>query len=207
MKQNKVACLVECAIMVALSCVLSFIAFNKLPFGGSVTLCSMLPIIIAGYRNGPKWGLISGTVYGLLQLLVLGGLADLKGVGVTTVIGSIVFDFLVAFAVLGLSGMFKSKIKNNVVSFGLGTAVVILLRYLSHFVSGAIFFGEWAEWFFTEGGGVSFGGPILESFSGAGLSCVYSAIYNGLYMIPELILTTVVAFAVAPLLAKLPRRD
>jgi len=204
--KNKISCLVECAIMVALACVLSFISFSKLPYGGSVTACSMLPIVIAGYRNGPKWGLMTGTVYGLLQLLVLGGVADLKGVGIATVIGSVLFDFLIAFGVLGLGGIFRGRIKNNVVALGTGTFVAVLLRYVSHFVSGAIFFGSYAEWFFTEGAGAAYGQTILDTFTGAGLACVYSVIYNGLYMIPELILETAVAFAVAPLLAKLPQR-
>jgi thiamine transporter len=67
------------------------------------------------------------------------------------------------------------------------------LRYVAHVVSGAIFFGTWAEWFFTQDGFPAWGQAILNTFSGDALATVYSIIYNGTYMIPEIIITAVVA--------------
>lgn len=94
-------------IMVALGTVLSFIKPFDLPYGGSITLCSMLPIMFYGYRCGPKWGLAAGFVFSVLQLLF--GLDDLKGISALMVVGSILLDYLLAFTVLGLAGMFREK--------------------------------------------------------------------------------------------------
>ena len=69
----------------------------------------------------------------------------------------------------------------------------MLLRYLVHIVSGAIFYGAYAEWFFTQEGFYSIGEKILGTFSGSSLAIAYSIFYNGLYMVPEIIITTVVA--------------
>ena len=66
-----------------------------------------------------------------------------------------------------------------------------MLKYISHFFSGYILFGGWAEWFFTEGGGMSYGSKILSSYSGNVLSAVYSVIYNATFSIPETVLSLV----------------
>ena len=77
-------------IMVAMATVLSFIAPFKLPYGGSITLCSMLPVMFFSYRCGLKWGLGAGLVYSVIQLLF--GLGDLRGLTPGTLIGSIFLD-------------------------------------------------------------------------------------------------------------------
>ena len=56
--------------MIALATVLSMIKFANLPFGGSVTLCSMLPLVLIAYRYKWKWGLLTGVVYGLVQMVL-----------------------------------------------------------------------------------------------------------------------------------------
>lgn len=113
-------------IMVALGTVLSFIKPFDLPYGGSITLCSMLPIMFYGYRCGPKWGLAAGFVFSVLQLLF--GLDDLKGISALMVVGSILLDYLLAFTVLGLAGMFRGKIRNNAAAFTLGCLVTLSSR-------------------------------------------------------------------------------
>lgn len=205
MKKERLSHLAECAVLAALSTVLALLPLIRLPYGGEVTVCAMLPAIAAGYRNGPRWGILCGAVCGVLRLFLLGGLSDLKGISAAAVIGSLVFDYLLAFGVLGLAGLYRHRLR-PMPAFGLGTATVILLRYAAHFISGVVFFGEYAGWFFTEGAGASWGAAVLERFSGFGLICVYSVTYNGLYMIPELIVETAAAFALAPLLARLPER-
>ena len=127
-------------IMVALGTVLSFIKPFDLPYGGSITLCSMLPIMFYGYRCGPKWGLAAGFVFSVLQLLF--GLDDLKGISALMVVGSILLDYLLAFTVLGLAGMFRGKIRNNAAAFTLGCLVTGLLRYVCSFLSGWLL---WAQ--------------------------------------------------------------
>lgn len=62
--------IVECAILIAMAFALSFIKIIDMPYGGSVTAASMVPIIVAGYRHGLKWGLLTGFTYSILQLLM-----------------------------------------------------------------------------------------------------------------------------------------
>ena len=68
--------LTESAVMIALATVLSNIKFFEMPMGGSVTAFSMLPIVLIAYRYGLKWGLFTGGVYGVMQMLL--GMHNLK---------------------------------------------------------------------------------------------------------------------------------
>ncbi len=104
-----------------------------------------------------------------------------------------IFDYIVAYTVLGLGAIYKNKIKNYSISLALGAFTTLFLRYISHIISGYILYGAWAEWFFTQDGFYSWGQTIMNTFSGNALSLVYSIIYNGFYMIPEIIITTIVA--------------
>lgn len=79
--------------------VLSFIKIIDMPYGGAVTAASMLPIIIAGYRHGLKWGLITSFTYSILQLLT--GLSNVSyATSTTAMIAIILLDYIVAFTVL-----------------------------------------------------------------------------------------------------------
>lgn len=173
-------------IMVALGTVLSFLKLYHLPQGGSITVVSMLPVMLFAYIAGTKWGLGAGFVLGVLQLLF--GLEDLKGVSGATVAGSVFLDYLLAFTVLGLAGIFRNKLKNRPLGFTLGCLIAGLLRYLSSFLSGWILWGEYAD--------VAFSPELLGGMSGNTLACFYSLLYNGSYMIPEIIITCIAAFLV-----------
>ena len=100
-------------------------------------------------------------------------------------------DYIIAYTVLGFGGVFKGKIKNDYAAIALGAFFALLLRYIVHIISGAIFFGAWAEWFFTQEGFYSIGASIMNNFSGGALALVYSVFYNGLYMLPEIIITVI----------------
>ena len=101
------------AIMVALSTVLSFVKFSELPYGGSVTLFSFVPILFVGYAYGAKWGLGAGLVHGILQMIFgISGATAGAGFKWWQVVLCALLDYLVAFSVLGLSGVFKKSIKN-----------------------------------------------------------------------------------------------
>lgn len=175
--------LVTGGVLVALGTVLSFIKVFDLPYGGSITLCSMLPVMLFSYRAGTKWGLGAGFVFSVLELLF--GLDALKGVSGATVVGSIFLDYLLAFTVLGLAGIFRDKIKNDPLAFTLGCLIAGLLRYACSFLSGWILWGEYADVNFS---------PMLAGMSGNTLACFYSLLYNGSYMIPEILITCVAAF-------------
>ena len=106
MKKLTTRQLVESALMVAVATVLSLLKID-LPFGGGVTLASMLPIILISHRYGFKWGLFTAFVYSVLQLIL-----GVDNVGYATsafmAAGVVVLDYILAYTVLGLSGLFGS---------------------------------------------------------------------------------------------------
>lgn len=170
MKKTRI--LVESAVMIALATVLSLIKPVDLPYGGSVTLASMFPIILISYRHGIGRGLASGLVYGIIQQLL--GMNTLSYfTSAQSIIAVILLDYVVAFLVCGLGGMFKKTIKNQALALSLGSVVVCILRYICHVISGAT---VWA--------GISI--PTAAALT-------YSFIYNATYMIPETIVLVFVA--------------
>lgn len=185
--------MVTSGVFIALATVLSMITVYKLPYGGSITLLSMLPIMMLGYMYGIKHGITCGAIYGVLQAL-LGAVMSSAFAGLSGISAffMVVLDYLLAFMVLGMAGIFKGKIKNDTLAFSLGGAFAGLLRLIAHFLSGFILWGEYAEWFFgAENMNNEFGNAILSNFSGTSLAMIYSAVYNASYMIPEIIITVV----------------
>jgi thiamine transporter len=203
------AVLLALAMVLAMVCAL--IPFLNLPFGGGFTVASMLPIVIISYMYGMKWGFFSAAIYSVIQVvmdlylgkgstliaLFMPNSEDYMGIGAAIAI--LVIDYLVAYTLLGFGGAFRKLIKNKTLALTLGVILALSLRYLAHIVSGYIFYGAWAEWFFTQENFYAIGGWILDTFSGEGLAIVYSIFYNGLYMIPEIIITAVAAFIVGKL--------
>ena len=173
-KISNIQMLAESAIMLALSVALNELTPIQFPFGGSVTFFSQLPILIIGYRYGIGQGLLTGFTMGIVEMLF-----GLKNFSYVTGIGSylilIFADYIVAFSVLGLGAMFKKKIKNQALALASAGAVVSVLRFICHFISGVTIWSGYAE-----------DTPVL----------VYSLTYNGGYMLPELILTVLGALAV-----------
>ena len=154
-------------------------------------MCSMLPILFFSYRCGLKWGLGAGLVNSALQLLL--GMSALKGLTVGTLVGSILLDYILAFTVLGLGGMFRGHIKNDAVAFTLGSFVTMMLRYFCSFLSGWLLWSALNEATYMQEVIATYI-PGLANVSGTTLAVVYSLVYNGVYMIPEIILTCVVGF-------------
>lgn len=194
--------LVESALLIAIAAVLELVSKLiglELPFGGTITVASMFPVILIAYRYGVKWGLLSGFTYSLIQMLM--GVKVISAMflpgddqmAVWQAICVCLLDYVAAYTVLGFGGIFKYKFKKPAAELALGVAFALVLRYVIHIVSGAIFYGAWAEWFFSQEGFYAIGEKILSSFSGTSLAVVYSVFYNGLYMVPEIIITTAVA--------------
>ena len=159
MRNKNVKYLVLCAILIALSIGLNQIKLLHLPFGGSITLLSMLAATLAGYFCGPKWGLISGLALGLLNLAFGGYVVHPI---------QLILDYILAFTALGLSGFF-SETKNGLY---IGYAVSVVARFFCSFLSGFIFFGEYAP----EGMN-----PALYSFA-----------YNGITIGAEGVITLII---------------
>lgn len=175
MRNQKTRTLVECALMVALATILSFITIYQLPQGGDITAVSMMPLVLVSFRHGPKWGLITGFVYGLIQMML-----GFNNVMYCTTLGAMILcvllDYLAAYSVMGLACVFGAPIKNRDISVAVGSVVSGLLRYFCSFLSGILIWGGYAP-------------DTMPVW-------LYSLTYNGSYMIPEIILTTVAAVLV-----------
>lgn len=173
MRNSNVRKLTTCAIMLALSFVLSYVKIFTLPFDGSITLFSMLPICLVSVMYGIGWGLGTAFCYSWLQILQ-GGVFS-WGLTPVMLIGSLLLDYIIAFTAIGLAGIFRKKGK---IGICVGTGLACVVRFLSHFVAGFVL---WAN---------------VEEFVAFGQSWVnhpylYSLCYNGIYMLPETILTVV----------------
>ena len=196
--------LTESAMLLALAIVLELISkaiIPEMPFGGQVTLVAMLPVVLISYRYGVKWGFVSGFCYALLEMAL--GAKTVSAAfqpgyfGDDTMIFKAILmcllDYLLAYTMMGLGGIFRDKIKNPGTSLMCGSLVALGARYLSHILSGYLLFSGWAEWFFTQDGFPAWGAKLVESLSPVALGWVYSIVYNGFYMVPELILTAIAA--------------
>lgn len=158
-------------MMLALSIALSFAVIYELPWGGSVTLFSMLPVMLISIRHGLKWGLPTAFLYAWFQ--ILDGRVFTWGLTPAMLIGSLLLDYIVAFTVLGLAGLFR---RYGVKGCLAGIVLAAVLRFASHFASGVILWANYEEF-------VAFGTAFLNR------PVLYSFLYNGSYMLPELVLT------------------
>ena len=207
MQKTKTLRLSETGLFLALGIILD--TFFKLDgiwaYGGSVTLFSMLPLVIIAYRHGVLWGSFSGLAHGIITMLIsgfrAGGLAIMiqENDGIKKFIFVVLLDYILAFMAIGIAGFAKRFTKTPAVSLIVGAVMGLMARYVVHIVSGYILFGVYAEWFFSQS---EWGMGILEKLSGNTLMFVYSVIYNGLYMIPEIIITAIGGFIVGHFLKK-----
>lgn len=122
------------SVCIAISFALSYIRLFKLPQGGSITMASLTLLGLYSYMYGIKRGVLAGLVYGVLQ--------SIQDPWVVHPI-QYILDYPLAFAMIGLVGVFKGKTKSATLDIVLGFVVAIVARYICHFFSGSIFFGEY----------------------------------------------------------------
>ncbi|MFZ3578723.1 energy-coupled thiamine transporter ThiT [Virgibacillus sp. DJP39] len=176
MRSKKILFLVEVSIFTALALVLDlapFLSFKIWAQGGSISL-AMIPIFIVAFRWGIKGGLLSGFLWGVLQVAV--GTAYI----LTPVQGFL--DYVIAFTVLGFAGLFAKKVqvavkdgatKEYLTYIMLGVLVGTGLRFISHYFAGVVFF---------------------ESAIEGQTVWMYSLLYNISYMVPSFIICTIAVF-------------
>ena len=152
-------------MMVALAFALSYVRFLKLPFDGSVTLCSMLPIMLIGIKYGPIIGLGTGFVYSITQ--VIQSLTEGTFSGLATwyaVLICLFFDYIIPFTCLGLSGIFG---KRGLRPYA-GMFTVVAIRLAAHVISGVtIWKSNMPADFFVQN------------------VFVYSVVYNSSFLLPD----------------------
>ncbi len=161
------------ALLIALATVLMWVSkLIPAPWmqGGSVTIASMVPIVMVGIMYGSKWGLCASVAYAVIQMMF--GFYPPPTQTFINFVLVILLDYIIAFGGLGLSGIFYKITGKKKFSAPLSAFIVTSLRYVCHILSGILIWGVYAE----EGQTV----------------LAYSLIYNGSYMIPEIIITTVV---------------
>ncbi len=156
------------AVMIALSAVLSMVKVYQLPLGGSITLLSMLPVATVSICYGTKTGFFVSILYAFVQIALDFGALMGYGMTAATWIGCLLFDYIIAYGIIGISGIFRKKGRIGMCA---GITIACIVRFISHFISGAIVFSVWCP----DGWNVYW----------------YSVVYNGSYMLPELILTVV----------------
>jgi thiamine transporter len=149
--------LAEIIVLVSLAGALSLIShsFFRLPQGGSINL-GMIPIFWLALRRGWVIGIFAGAVFGVVDMTIE-----------PFIINPIQFivDYPLAFAALGVAGLFRKYAVVGVALGGFG-------RFVCHFVSGIVYFSDYAP----------------EGMS----PLVYSAIYNGTYIIPSIIICAMI---------------
>ncbi len=152
MKKTRV--LTEVAISVAIAVVCSFIRLWEMPQGGSVSL-TMIPLLLISVRRGMATGAMAGGIYGLISMLLA---------GVVYHPASILLDYLLAYGLLGIAGLFGKNLAGIVA----GSCVGVAGRFISSLISGAVLFAEYA--------------PEGQN------PWIYSLGYQAAYMVPELII-------------------
>ena len=172
-KQQKMLRLVESGLMLAMATVLSMVKVLDLPYGGSITAFSALPILLVAYRHGVWQGLLTAFAHALIQLM-LGANTLSYATSAGAAVAIVVLDYLLAFTALGLGGIFRRKCESQGVALVLGALLTGVLRYALHVIAGCT---VWA--------GLSI--PTEAAL-------VYSLAYNATYMLPETLVTALGAW-------------
>ena len=206
--QKRTRRLTESAMLLSLAVVLEVVSkmfIPPLPFGGQVTLVSMLPVVLISHRHGVRRGLISGLCLGFIEMALGGGTITAafqpgyfgEGTLLLKALAMVLLDYVLAFTMLGLGGCVRDLFHRPGLALAVGAVVALTARYLVHVLSGYILFAGWAEWFFTQEGFPAWGAQLAAQLSPNALGFVYSLVYNGMYMVPEIILTAVVALLIS----------
>ena len=170
-RNQKTSRLVFSAIMIAIGTVLSMLKIDFV-MGGGLTICAMLPLVMVSFRYGTKWGVFTAFVYSILQCLL--GLDNVQyATSVGMAIAIILLDYIVAYTVIGFSGIFKDKAKNFKSALILGISITFFARFLCHFATG------WVIWDALWPNEFGMAAPL------------YSLCYNGSYMLAEAIISSV----------------
>jgi len=200
-RESRLHVLTETGLMIAMATVLSMIKVYEAPFGGSVTLLSMAPVIFVSFRHGIRIGLVTGFVHSVLQLLLgissVAWVPDLEGKFLC-----ILLDYLLPFTMLGLGGLFRNlklfanEKTNAMVTSLFGTILVTLFRFACHILSGVvIWYALDLVWYADD--------PthIVNQYS----AWIFSIIYNAGFMVPEVLETCIGVPLLIPALLRIKK--
>ena len=154
--------LVFCAMAMALAFITSYLKLFNMPWGGSVTLCSMLFIVLVAHWYGPKTGVLVGLAYGILQFIQEPYVLSFF---------QVCCDYILAFAALGVAGFF-AKSKHGLLK---GYIAAVIARGAFHALGGYLY---WMDY-------------MPDNFPKA-LTSVYPIVYNYSYLLAEGIITVII---------------
>jgi thiamine transporter len=160
--------LAEIVVFSALSAALYTIRPYTLPFGGSITLGSMIPVMWLALRRGVKVGSTAGVLFGILALPI-----DVVLVGASNIIASpvqVVLEYPLAFGALGLTGMFHKKTVRYAEA---GVAISVFIKFLVHYFVGVYI---WVT---------------VYSFPPEYGQYLWPAVYNGSFLLVEYIISAI----------------
>ena len=180
MQNKKLRALCESAIFTAAALALSYVKVDVAALGGSISLV-MIPLVLCAIRWGTGYGLATGLVFGTLKFFIGGGTAINWQ--------SMLLDYSVAYMFVGFAGLLKGKSKTAWLAAVIGG----LGRFLVHYVSGVTIYAIVEN---TTIFGVTTASPWL-----------YSLLYNGAYMLPNIVLTAVAVGLLSIPLGKYLRRE
>lgn len=179
-KRNEIISLCEVAIFAAIGFVLDFAANIYsgfiFPNGGSLSF-ALIAVVIISFRRGPIYGVCCGLIIGLLDLT--DGFYTISDTWYKAFM-QVGMDYIFTYMLVGLSGLFKpicKKIKPCYVIL-FSTIFAGFLKFISHFLSGVLFWPEFPNQPFVD-------------------RCIYSIIYNGSYMLPTIIISAIITFIIA----------
>lgn len=144
MKKFNLQTLIEIAIFAAFAMALDILPSFK-PHPSISISFAMIPIFIIAFRRGFAAGVISGFLWGILQIT----LGDAYILTPTQAF----IEYIIAFSCVGFAGLFSNVIKNSLVEkkmttaitwIVVGTFVGSVIRYFWHFLAGVIFFKKYA---------------------------------------------------------------
>lgn len=185
MQRRQLLSIVEVGLAVALAAALNVVVLFEMPQGGSVSL-DMAPIMLIALRRGAKTGVFAGFLYGFVNLWMRPYVFHPA---------QVVLDYPLAFALVGLAGLFAGRWRKAVergtaggIVTGQATAILpgallgAAARGVSHIVSGVVFFASYA--------------PAGQH------PLVYSVVYNLSYLVPSAALAAVVLWITMPVLER-----
>ena len=179
--------LTETAIIIALATVLSMLKLFEMPYGGSVTPFSMIPVLIIVFRYEKSWGMITALLFAVVYAAL--SFAKISGWGLTwqALVGCLMLDYVIAYTCIGFAGFFR-KPGGQVIT---GTVVAMVLRYICHVISGVVIFSSWMA-------------PEIVDLVGSNIY-IYSMAYNIFFFGPEALITIIGAMFIPRILRAVNR--
>ena len=178
---NKTKKITLCAVMIALATVLSLVPLYQAPFGGTVTLGSMVPLVLIGMLiKDNRFTVLACFAYSLVQMLL--GFSAPPTATFIYFLAVVMLDYIIAFTSISVVGPVSRAFKNDYVGLAVGSVTAMVARFICHFLSGILIWGVYAPE----------GQPVW----------LYSLLYNGGYMLPELVITTFVSGAIYAVVKK-----